>query len=770
MGAAMDLFEHHRLKDTAARAPLADRMRPRDLDEFVGQGHIVGPGRLLRRAIEADQLSSLIFTGPPGTGKTTLARIIANTTDAHFIAINAVLAGVKDLRAAVAEATERRGMHGQRTILFVDEVHRFNKAQQDALLPWVENGTVVLVGATTENPYFEVNKALVSRSRVFQLRPLEPDDLRAVARAALADAERGYGRLDVVLHDDALEHLIEVAGGDARGVLNALELAVETTAPDDHGRIVISLAVAEESIQRRAVLYDKEGDAHFDTVSAFIKSLRGSDPDAALYWLARMVYAGEDPRFILRRMLILAAEDVGLADPAALGVVRACAAAFDYVGLPEGQFHLTQAALYLATAPKSNSALAYFDALAAVERERMDDVPAHLKDASRDRDAFGHGAGYQYPHAYRDHWTAQQYLPSSLQGRVFYHPGDQGYEGTVRPAVCRRRDAQLAAMAESSDWGGSEALTFTGLEAGRARDRWLARVTGSAADRLGALRDHVLDQARLERHARVLVLAAGSGLLTWEAVRRAPEGGVWALAPEAGRAEALTALARGLAQIDRPTVLVGEPAELAELLALRGEGALRFDAVIARNARGIVGETAALRAVAGLMAPGARLVLAEPVPGLSARPSSLLAHGPAAPELADAVKAAEARAYGGPPGQDAAAAGVDGYANGGDHAARAEAPPPDPAFLWRPDDLARLLADAGLADVRADVVVERGTLALTPALQRRWFGPGARYAEMLARSMDRRDVEAAGAAIGAMADGRSLPWETATAFLTARRP
>ncbi|MFU8887790.1 MAG: AAA family ATPase, partial [Trueperaceae bacterium] len=381
-------------------------MRPRTLDEYVGQDHILGPGRLLRRAIAADQLSSVILYGPPGTGKTTLARVIANTTRARFTSLNAVLGGVKDIREAVAEAQEQQRA-GRRTILFVDEVHRFNKAQQDALLPWVESGTVTLIGATTENPYFEVNKALVSRSRIFQLKPLTDADLRAVAAQALADPERGYGRRAVRLDDDALEHLVAVANGDARSLLNALELAVETTEPDDDGAVRVTRTVAEESIQQRAVLYDKEGDAHFDTISAFIKSVRGSDPDAALYWLAKMVYAGEDPRFILRRLLILASEDVGLADPQALGVVAAAAQAYDYVGLPEGRYHLAQATLYLATAPKSNSTMGFFDALDAVGKEREGEVPNHLRDGNRDAEGFGHGAGYAYPHAYRDHWVAQ---------------------------------------------------------------------------------------------------------------------------------------------------------------------------------------------------------------------------------------------------------------------------------------------------------------------------------------------------------------------------
>src|SRR5512143_391374 len=391
-----DLFALRRNELADKEAPLAARTRPRTLDEFIGQEHIVGPGRLLRRAIQADQLSSVIFYGPPGTGKTTLARVIANTTRGHFIAINAVLAGVADIRQAIAEAQERRGQFGQRTILFVDEVHRFNKAQQDALLPWVENGTVILIGATTENPYFEVNKALVSRSRIFQLKPLTEADLLAVARQALADPEHGYGKLNVQIDDDALAHLVNVANGDARGVLNALELAVETTPPGPDGVIHVTREVAEESIQRRAVLYDKEGDVHYDTISAFIKSLRGSDPDAAMYWMARMVYAGEDPRFIFRRMIVFAGEDVGLADPNAIRTVMACAQAYDYVGLPEGRFHLGEAALYLATAPKSNSVMRFFRALETVEKEGEADIPAHLRDANRDKEGFGHGEGYLY--------------------------------------------------------------------------------------------------------------------------------------------------------------------------------------------------------------------------------------------------------------------------------------------------------------------------------------------------------------------------------------
>ncbi len=437
-----DLFQEAAQRYRASHAPLADRMRPRSLHTFIGQQHILGEGKLLRRSIEADRISSLILVGPPGTGKTTLARIIANTTSSHFLALNAVLAGVKDIREAIQEAQERIALHQQRTILFVDEVHRFNKAQQDALLPHVENGTVVLIGATTENPYFEVIKALVSRSRIFELQTLTQEDLYQVAEMALRDKERGYGDRNVQIESRALDHLVSTANGDARSLLNALELAVETTPANEAGRVEINMAVAEDSIQQRAVLYDKEGDVHFDTISAFIKSLRGSDPDAALYWMARMVYAGENPRFILRRMLIFAAEDIGIADPRALQIATAAAQGFEYVGMPEGRFLLSECCLYLATAPKSNSSLAFFDALHFVQEEQSHDVPNHLKDASRDKKGLGHGVGYNYPHAFRDHYVPQQYLPDEMQGTYFYKPGEMGYEKEIadRLSVQRSRD------------------------------------------------------------------------------------------------------------------------------------------------------------------------------------------------------------------------------------------------------------------------------------------------------------------------------------------
>lgn len=426
-----------------AMRPLAARMRPRTLDEFVGQEHIVGEGKLLRRAIASDKLfSSLILWGPPGTGKTTLAMIIANTTQSHFESISAVTAGVADIRKLIAEAKERRAMHGTRTIVLVDEIHRFNKAQQDALLPHVEDGTIILIGATTENPYFEVISALVSRSRVFQLKPLDDAQVAMLIRRALADKERGYGARSISITDDALTHLVNISGGDARSALNALELAVESTPADRGGAVQIDLKIAEEAIQRRAIRYDRKADEHYDTISAFIKSVRGSDVDAALYWLAKMIYAGEDPKFIMRRLLILASEDIGLADPNGIVVASACARALEWCGLPEAQYHLAEATIYLALAPKSNSAGAYFKALAEVEKEGNVQVPTHLQDSTRDSNALGHGKGYVYPHDHPEHWVEQQYLPDAIRGRKFYEPGDQGREAEMAQAWKKRRSAK----------------------------------------------------------------------------------------------------------------------------------------------------------------------------------------------------------------------------------------------------------------------------------------------------------------------------------------
>ena len=445
----MDLFDHAMQERMQNESPLADRMRPQNLDEIIGQDHIIGEGRLLRRAIQADRLfSSIILYGPPGTGKTTLARVISNLTKAHFESLSAVLAGVGDLRKVIAEATERRRLYHRRTILFIDEVHRWNKSQQDALLPHVETGLVTLIGATTQNPYFDVIKALVSRSRIFEMNSLTDEDIHQILTRALEDPERGYGKLKVELSPEAMAHLAHMAGGDARNALNALELAVETTVPDKDGVIRVGLDVAQESIQKRAVLYDKNDDAHYDTISAFIKSVRGSDPDAALYWLAKMLYAGEDPRFILRRLIILAGEDIGLADPMGLVVANAAAQAYEYIGLPEGVYPITEATLYLATAPKSNSAGAYFSALTEIQENGTGPVPVHLMDASRDAKGLGHGQGYDYPHSHEGHWTPQQYLPTTMLGKTFFQPSDQGYEAQVKDRVLRWREAQAKALAD----------------------------------------------------------------------------------------------------------------------------------------------------------------------------------------------------------------------------------------------------------------------------------------------------------------------------------
>ncbi len=741
----MDLFDHARKEQIEQEAPLAARMRARTLDEFVGQEHIVGPGRLLRRAIQADQLSSVIFYGPPGTGKTTLAAVIANTTRSHFETLNAVLAGVADIRRVTKEAQDRRALHGQRTILFVDEVHRWNKAQQDALLPWVENGTVLLIGATTENPYFSVNRPLVSRSRIFQFRSLNEADLRAIAHNALADAERGYGKLEVEIDADALAHLVDVANGDARGVLNALELAVETTPPNEDGVIAIGMAEAEESIQRRAVLYDKDGDYHYDTISAFIKSLRGSDPDAALYWMAKMVYAGEDPRFIFRRMLIFAGEDVGLADPNAVRVVTACAEAFDRVGLPEGRFHLAEAALYLATAPKSNSAFAFFDALSFVEKEQEGDVPRHLRDASRDAEGFGHGQGYLYPHAYRDHWVAQQYLPDNLQGRIFYEPSDQGYERGIRDTVARRREAQLAAMLEEED--APEILTVA--PAMGASARWLQRAVSNTGEQLGRLRDRVLDDARLQRYHVVLDLNAGSGLLTWEILRRAPAGGTWALARDRQAGEGLRQQAERLPEMERPTILVGAADELRDLLALRGEELLRFDAVVGRNALGALPDKAAsLRLMGEFLKPGGVLSLAETVVRRAQRLYNLVDLVALGDDLSARVREAEEQIYA---AQDS------------------------PLVNWLPADLQAAAETAGFEDARVAEQVQETDVLISPTTIDQWFALGAdrerpSYAQHLLRQIADEELAQVRALYERELAGQTVRWQTQIVFVVGQKP
>ncbi len=431
----MDLFDYMRSATQKKESPLASRMRPRTLDEVVGQKHIIGKDKLLYRAIRADQLGSVIFYGPPGTGKTTLAKVIANTTSSDFRQINATVAGKRDMEEVVREAKDSLGMYGKKTILFVDEIHRFNKTQQDYLLPFVEDGTLTLIGATTENPYFEVNSALLSRSQIFELRSLEPKDIRELIYRAVMDKENGMGSYDAVIDEAAVDFLADVAGGDARAALNAVELGVLTTDRDSSdGKIHITLETAQECIQKRAVRYDKDGDNHYDTISAFIKSMRGSDPDAAVYYLARMLYAGEDIKFIARRIMICASEDVGNADPRALTVAVSAAQAVERVGMPEAQIILSQAVIYVATAPKSNTAVcAIGEAMEAVKEQRAMPVPPHLQDSHyRGSTDLGRGIGYKYAHDYPNHYIKQQYLPDGMEERTFYHPTDNGYEKNIK--------------------------------------------------------------------------------------------------------------------------------------------------------------------------------------------------------------------------------------------------------------------------------------------------------------------------------------------------
>ncbi|WP_414162753.1 AAA family ATPase [Treponema vincentii] len=641
-----DLFE---TAAAAERLPLAARMRPRSLDEYIGQEHIVGKGRLLRRAIQADRLSSVIFFGPPGTGKTTLAQVIANHTKSNFLSLNAVLAGVQQIRDAIASAEQYKKLYGKPTILFVDEVHRWNRAQQDALLPWVENGTVIFIGATTENPFFEVNKALVSRSRVFQLKALTDADLYRTVERCLQDTERGYGKWKVSFTEGALEHLVETAAGDARSLLNALELAVETSVdnwpPPAGTEIIIDMQAAEESIQQKAVLYDKDGDYHYDIISAFIKSIRGSDPDAALYWLARMVRAGESPHFIFRRMLISACEDIGLADPHALTVVTSAAAAFDRIGLPEGRYHLTHAALYLATCPKSNSSLGFFDALKAVEKEQTE-VPNHLKDANRDGESLGHGEGYLYPHAYRDHWIAQQYLPDELVGRVFYTPGYTGYEEKIRNEVLAKRETQLAAIYEAAE-GKKDAFTV---------EDWQARTEGSSAEILEQIRDTLIGLANLSADDRVLVYRADGGLLLWPSTRITLNGctaGIFehqeALQSAQRYAETFEFLNRPIMTIipacTHPSEKTPAATQLDEKAAASPDGKvlfpeLAFDAVLSYNPAATAdGFAAFFSRITQEHTGGARILFAFPLPQQGLRLSALLPSDEAVNRFADAEAA-----------------------------------------------------------------------------------------------------------------------------------
>ena len=729
----MELFEND--SDDSGQ-PLAYRMRPRTIEEFVGQEHIVGPGRLLRRVIQADQLSSLIFYGPPGTGKTTLARVIANTTKSHFITMNAVLSGVKNLREAIEEAKTHKNLYARRTILFVDEVHRWNKAQQDALLPSVENGTVILIGATTQNPYFEVNSALVSRSRIFQLKPLSEGNLRSVVDFTLHDPIRGYGKYAVNLDPEALDHLVKIANGDARSLLNAVELAVETTPerfpPETDEQIHVTLETAEESIQRKVILYDKEGDYHFDTISAFIKSLRGSDPDAALYWMAKMVRAGEDPHFIFRRMLILASEDVGMADPNALVVVEAAAAAFDRVGMPEGQFHLTHAVLYLANASKSNSTLAYFDALKAVEHEADAEVPNHLRDASRDKEGFGHGEGYVYPHAYRDHWIAQQYLPSSLQGRIFYQPSEQGYESALRDTVQRRREAQLAATASEAP---DEVLTFSPPD--RNRDRWIARITSGRSRNLEDMRNTLFQRLKLQRHDRVLDVNAGSGLLIWEAFRHVPEGGVWGIVQDSQDFEVLQHYSKNFEHVEQPSFLNMELQE--GLKELNKGGNHQFDIIIGRNVFTRIEDKAKIiTAIHHLLSEAGGIGFIQTIPSKSQRLSELITVDRLPRDAADRFRLAEDSIY------------TEG---------------------WDEQILNAVCIEAGFSDVVIEMKVYYETRQIEEKHIQQWM-KGAdekpTFGVRIAETLTPEEIELVTRALIDSTTSRQIEWKTEVAFLFAK--
>ena len=732
------LFDHAREKLIREEQPLAARMRPRTLDEYIGQDHILAPGRLLRRAIQADQLSSLIFYGPPGTGKTTLASVIANTTKSQFVTLNAVMAGIADLRDITAAAQVRLGEQGQRTILFVDEVHRWNKAQQDALLPWVENGTVILIGATTENPYFTVNRALVSRSRIFQLKPLDNENIKDIIRQALKDPVRGFGAKKVQFDDDALDHLADVANGDARAALNALELAVETTQPNDDGVIHITMAVAEESIQKRAVLYDREGDCHFDTISAFIKSMRGSDPDATFYWLAKMVYAGEDPRFIFRRMTIFCSEDIGMADPKALPFVIAAAEAFDRVGLPEGHYPLAHAALYCATAPKSNSVMGFFDALKVVGSEREDEVPNHLRDASRDKEGFGHGVGYQYPHAYRDHWVAQQYLPDSLQGKIFYEPGTIGYEATLADTVRDRRELQLAAIRENdARLAPPEILTFSPTD--KNTEKWLARAADNLAPQLATIRERLFAMYTVQRHDLVLDLTSDAGAFLWEAVRKAPEGGVWGIVKNQQNADILLEQANNLNSLRRPNLLVSNAETLAETFEKSEWKDVRFDFIIGRNfiANASDKQAAVQNIVKLLNEKGGNVALAENIARHTQRLAALLqVHGQ---EWLPRIRQAE----------------DDIYAN-----------PNDPLVNWDEQTLASYFENAGRSIKYIELQSFMREVIISSAQLQHWFdnAPGS-FRSRLLKLCSADDVDAFFNAVRTELLNHKVQWSTQVAFL-----
>ncbi len=579
---AKDLFAFHGEQLIQNNAPLADRLRPQTLDDFVGQDHILAQGRLLRRSIVADKVGNLLLYGPPGVGKTTLARIIALNTLSHFSVVNAALAGIKDLRSEIESAIDRLNKFGKRTILFIDEVHRFNTAQQDALLPWVENGTLTLIGATTENPYFEVNKALVSRSRLFRFNSLNSKALHQLLKRALNDKERGYGLKLINLASEAEDHLVDMCNGDARVLLNALELAVESTIANQDSSISIDLKIAEDSIQKRAVLYDKKGDAHFDTISAFIKSLRGSDPDAALFWLARMLEAGESPRFIFRRMLIAAGEDIGLADPNAIVMVESCAAAFDRIGLPEGIYPLAQATLYLASTEKSNSVKAIFKAVQKVKDSQKQNVPSHLKDPNRDQESFGDGMGYRYPHSFSKNWVPQQYLPDTVRNEIFWEPTEHGWEGQRRSLLNERRSEQLASFIEVEQ---QNPLTITSGKVDNDLDKWLSHQVLQEGERLKNLMTKLWSGITWKKNHRVLVLAPSSLLWSLKPLREASEGGVVLAVSEDNHPKLLAEL-EVLAPMERPVLIDSKVESIKKL-----EDNLKFEVIGGRIPWKVFSET-----------------------------------------------------------------------------------------------------------------------------------------------------------------------------------
>jgi putative ATPase len=734
-----DLFSQK--NNSPQKNPLADRMRPRTLEDIIGQDHIVGPGRLLRRAIQADRLSSIILYGPPGTGKTSLAAVIANTTRAAFENLNAVLSGVKDIREVIDRADERSRLYGKRTILFVDEVHRWNKAQQDALLPWVENGTVILVGATTENPFFEVNRALVSRSRIFQLKPLGSEDLILTARRTLADRDRGYGNWKVSFEEGALEHLVEVAGGDARSLLNAMELAIETSftpwPPENGAEIHVSMEAAEESIQRRALLYDRDGDYHFDTISAFIKSVRGSDPDAALYWLAKMIRAGEDPKFIFRRMIILASEDVGLADPNAVSVVISCAQAFERIGFPEGNFPLSHACLYLATAPKSNTTLAYFDALKEVEREDAE-VPNHLRDSSRDAEGFGHGEGYVYPHAYRDHWAAQQYLPTTLRGRTFYIPSGVGYEGKIREEILRKRELQAAIVLGDGSEQSNELLSWSA--AAKGREGWFKRLESGRSSLLLNDRDAIFEAASVKRQDRVLIPLANDGLLLWESLRRCPEGLTAAIVNSTAANSALLQYAAALDEAEKPLIIVSQELLPQANLCEEHFGCSSFDHILLRTPRLTFEPSIIAAAAKPLLAKDGILILLTSPPRLGERISRILAEECGDKDLSASLQHAE----------DAFFQNMEG------------------AEFFDTDEIETAFKKTGF-NVKLDILVRHEERLITEKDLSGWFNPGqSRWGSFMAKTLKKDEFPAVEQALSLRIAKGPVLWRWKSLLLTAK--